>query len=131
MMVFSVSWLFGIRMRRKVDKQTVEFSSIFISSIFGFFAILIAFQLSGSTNIYETQRKLTVDEILSISAVMDSTQMLNAVDRKDVLKLLVEYVERRKHFYDRPIQFLGLQERGRAQKDAGLRLLHHAYASEI
>ena len=127
-MVFSVSWLFGIRMRRKVDKQTVEFSSIFISSIFGFFAILIAFQLSGSTNIYETQRKLTVDEILSISAVMDSTQMLNAVDRKDVLKLLVEYVERRKHFYDRPIQFLGLQERGRAQKDAGLRLLHHAYA---
>ena len=60
-MVFSLSWLFGIRMRRKVDKQTVEFSSIFISSIFGFFAILIAFQLSGSTNIYETQRKLTVD----------------------------------------------------------------------
>ena len=127
-MVFSVSWLFGIRMRRKVDKQTVEFSSIFISSIFGFFAILIAFQLSGSTNIYETQRKLTVDEIVSISAVMDSTQMLNAVDRKDVLKLLVEYVERRKHFYDRPIQVLGLEERGRAQKDAGLRLLHHAYA---
>lgn len=126
--VFGVSWLYGSRVRRTINKETVEVSSIFITSIFGFFAILVAFQLSGSTNNYETQRKLTVDEILSISAVMDSTKMLRADDRQDVLKLLAEYVERRKHFYDRPIRTLGIEERGRAQKEAGLQLLRHAYA---
>ena len=125
--VFGVSWLYGSRVRRTINKETVEVSSIFITSIFGFFAILVAFQLSGSTNNYETQRKLTVDEILSISAVMDSTKMLRADDRQDVLKLLAEYVERRKHFYDRPIRTLGIEERGRAQKEAGLQLLRHAY----
>ncbi len=126
--VFGFSWLLGIRVRRKVDKETAEFSSIFISTIFGFFAILIAFQLSGSTKIYETQRNLAVEEILSISAVMDSTQMLRADDRQDVLKLLVEYVEQRQHFYDRPIHVRGLEERGHALRDAGLGLLRHAYA---
>jgi hypothetical protein len=126
--VFVLSWLYGTRVRRKLNKESVEVSSIFITSIFGFFAILVAFQLSGSTHIYENQRKLTVDEILSISAVMDSTEMLRADDRQDILKLLVEYVEGRKHFYDRPIRAQGLEERGRAQKDAGLRLLRHAYA---
>jgi hypothetical protein len=126
-MVFGLSWLYGARVRRTINKETVEVSSIFITSIFGFFAILVAFQLSGSTNNYETQRKLTVDEILSISAVMDSTKMLRADDRQDVLKLLAEYVERRKHFYDRPIRTLGIEERGRAQKEAGLQLLRHAY----
>jgi hypothetical protein len=127
LIVFGCSWVFGIRVRRKVSKETVEFSGIFITSIFGFFAILIAFQLSGSTHIYETQRKLTVDEILNISSVIDSTQMLRADDRKDVLKLLAEYVERRQHFYDRPIDTAGMEERGRALKDAGLQLLRHAY----
>jgi hypothetical protein len=126
--VFVLSWLYGTRVRRKLNKETVDVSSIFITSIFGFFAILVAFQLSGSTHIYENQRKLTVDEILSISAVVDSTQMLRADDRRDVLKLLIEYVEQREHLYDRPIHALGLEERGRAQKDAGLRILRHAYA---
>ena len=66
--VFVLSWLYGTRVRRKLNKESVEVSSIFITSIFGFFAILVAFQLSGSTNIYETQRKLTVDVAITSMA---------------------------------------------------------------
>ena len=77
--VFVLSWLYGTRVRRKLNKESVEVSSIFITSIFGFFAILVAFQLSGSTNIYETQRKLNVDENLSISAVASYPTKLTPV----------------------------------------------------
>ena len=126
--VFVSSWFYGTRVRQKINKDSVEVSSIFISSIFGFFAILIAFQLSGSTRIYEHHRQLTIDEILSISAVADATQSLRAQDREDVLKLLVKYVELRLNFNDRPINASGLEARGRAQRDLGLRLAHHAFA---
>jgi len=126
--VFFSSWFYGTRVRQKINKDSVEVSSIFISSIFGFFAILIAFQLSGSTRIYEHHRQLTIDEILSISAVADATQSLRAQEREDVLKLLVEYVELRLNFNDRPINASGLEARGRAQRDLGLGLAHHAFA---
>lgn len=126
--VFVLSRLYGARVRRKVNKDTVEVSSIFITSIFGFFAILVAFQLSGSTHIYETQRKLTVDEILSITAVMDAGQSLEADDRRDVLNRLTDYVDLRQKLYERPIYPSGLETRGRAQKDAGQRLVRHAYS---
>jgi hypothetical protein len=125
--VFFFSWLYGVRARRKINKETVEISSIFISSIFGFFAILIAFQLSGSTHIYENQRKTTVDEILSITSVIDATQSLKAEDRADVFNLLTEYIELRLRFYERPIQASVLEARGRELKRAGLRVERHAF----
>lgn len=125
--VFTLARLYGDRIRRKVNKETVEVSSIFITSIFGFFAILVAFQLSGSTHIYETQRKLTVDEILSIVGVMDAAQSLRADDRREVLNRLIDYVDLRHKLYERPIHPSGLEARGRAQKDAGQSLVRHAY----
>lgn len=128
MIVFMLSRLYGARVRRKINKETVEVSSIFITSIFSFFAILVAFQLSGSTHIYEAQRKLTVDEILSITAVMDATQTLRPDDRKDFLNRLITYVDRRQTFYERPIEPYALELRGRAQKDAGQELLRQAYS---
>lgn len=126
--VFILSWLYGAHVRRKINKETVEVSSIFITSIFSFFAILVAFQLSGSTHIYETQRKLTVDEILSITAVMDATQTLRADDRKEFLNRLIDYVDLRQKFYERPIDPSGLEARGHAQKNAGQALLRQAYS---
>lgn len=111
-LVFTLSWLYGARVRRKVNKETVEVSSIFITSIFSFFAILVAFQFSGSTHIYEAQRKLTVDEILSITAVMDATQTLRSDDRKEFLNRLIAYVALRQTFYERPIEPYALEVRG-------------------
>jgi len=35
--VFVLSWLYGTPVRRKLNKESVEVSSIFITSIFGFF----------------------------------------------------------------------------------------------
>jgi hypothetical protein len=125
--VFFFSRLFGVRVRRKINKETLEVSNIFISSIFGFFAILIAFQLSGSTRIYENQRKTTIDEILSISSVIDTTQSLNPEDRPHVLKLLTEYLELRDKLYERPIKASELEFRGRELKQAGLNLERHAF----
>lgn len=46
---FFFGWRYGQVIRRKQNKESAEFSSIFITSIFGFFAILVAFQLSGSS----------------------------------------------------------------------------------
>jgi hypothetical protein len=126
--VFVLSWLYGARARRKINKESIEVSSIFITSIFGFFAILVAFQLSGSTQIYENQRKLTVDEILSITAVADAAQTLKADDKREVLNRLADYVDLRQRFYERPIHPSGLETRGRALKDAGHGLLLHAYS---
>ncbi len=126
--VFLLSRLYGARARRKINKEAIEVSSIFITSIFGFFAILVAFQLSGSTQIYESLRKLTVDEILSVTAVADAAQTLKADDKREVINRLTDYVDLRQKFYERPIHPSGLETRGRAQRDAGQGLLLHAYS---
>ena len=124
---FFFGWRYGQVIRRKQNKESAEFSSIFITSIFGFFAILVAFQLSGSTQIYETQRKRTMDEIISISGVIDAASLLRVEDRADVLKLLVGYIEQRETFYHRPIHPAGIETLGREQKDLGMGLVRHAY----
>ena len=125
--VFFFGWRYGQVVRRKQNNESAEFSSIFITSIFGFFAILVAFQLSGSTHIYETQRKLTMDEIISISGVIDATSMLRVEDRADVLKLVVGYVEQRVTFYNKPIHPSELETQGRKLKNLGMDLMRHAY----
>lgn len=125
--IFALSWFYGARVRRKLNKETVEISSIFLSSIFGFFAILIAFQLSGSTRVYENQRQLTIDEMLSISAVIDAAQLLRSHDRHNVQKLLTEYIELRQNFYDKPLDGSKLEIRGHSLREKGLKLLREAY----
>jgi hypothetical protein len=125
--IFCLGWRYGQIVRRKQNKESAEFSSIFITSIFGFFAILVAFQLSGSAQIYETQRKLTMDEIISILGVIDAASLLRVEDRADVQKLLVGYVEQRETFYNKPIHPSGLETRGREQKDLGMGLVRHAF----
>lgn len=125
--VFFFGWRYGQVVRRKQNKESAEFNSIFITSIFGFFAILVAFQLSGSTHIYETQRKLTMAEIISISGVIDAASLLRVEDRADVLKLLAGYVEQRETFYNKPINPSEHETRGRKLKNLGMGLVRHAY----
>ncbi len=125
--IFVLCWSFGVRARRSINKESVEISSIFITSIFSFFAILVGFQLSGSTRIYETQRKLSVDEILSIAAVADSIDALAVDDRAEVLRFLVKYIEQRERLYAKPLVPLEMERKGRAQKDLVIDLLRHSY----
>ena len=68
-----------------------------------------------------------MDEIISISGVIDATSMLRVEDRADVLKLVVGYVEQRVTFYNKPIHPSELETQGRKLKNLGMDLMRHAY----
>lgn len=94
----------GVRERLKAPENAAKGSDFFLTSVFGFFAILIAFQLSGATKIYEDTQKILLEEISSISTVVSMSKGLENEERRVVSDLLGQYLDKRLALYDKPLQ---------------------------
>lgn len=120
--IFSVSWYFGAKARRKSSLETPKLDSMFVGSIFGFSAFLIAFQLSGSTQIFENIRRVTLEEFSAVTGLIQDIGRLPMDKQEHLNKMLKEYLDHRVDLFERPFSLERFEQGAIEQKHLGRKI---------
>ncbi len=96
-----IGFLVGrFRLKIKINNERPVINNDFVTAIFGFAALLIAFSFSIAASHFGDRQAATFKEVSTISAAYEAATLLNAPDSLKLQNSILDYLDSRITFYD-------------------------------